>query len=79
MRPDRQLGDVGARAIIREIEHPHGRWLAVLGRDGKTNEWLLWNHAWIQEDVLDLRKDIAERLRDFEQDGDLNGRVTFEL
>lgn len=45
--------------------------LAAIGRDRSTNEWLLWGHAWIQSDVLDLRKDISERLRDFEADGDL--------
>src|SRR3954468_4375564 len=45
--------------------------LAVIGRAKGSLEWLLWNHAWVQEEVLELRKDIAERLRDFEQDGDL--------
>ncbi|WP_245297002.1 MULTISPECIES: terminase TerL endonuclease subunit [Rhodomicrobium] len=45
--------------------------LAVLGRCRQTRDWLLWNHAWCQEDVLELRQDIAERLRDFANDGDL--------
>jgi phage terminase large subunit-like protein len=45
--------------------------LAVLGRCRETRDWLLWAHAWCQEDVLTLRKDIAERLTDFEQHGDL--------
>lgn len=45
--------------------------LAVMGRDRKTSEWLLWNHAWLDKAVLDLRKDIAEKLVDFERDGDL--------
>ncbi len=45
--------------------------LAVLGRCKVTRDWLLWTHAWVQSDVLELRKDIAERLRDFERQGDL--------
>ncbi len=45
--------------------------LAVLGRCKVTRDWLLWTHAWCQEDVLELRKDIAERLTDFERAGDL--------
>jgi len=45
--------------------------LAVLGRDKITKDWLLWTHAWAQSDVLEKRKDIAEKLRDFEADGDL--------
>jgi phage terminase large subunit-like protein len=45
--------------------------LAVIGRCKVTRDWLLWTHAWCQRDVLELRKDIAERLIDFEKQGDL--------
>lgn len=45
--------------------------LAVLGRCKTTRDWLLWNKAWCHDDVLELRKEIAPRLRDFEQDRDL--------
>lgn len=45
--------------------------IAVLGRDKKTKEWLLWNRAWVQPLVLETRKEIAEHLRDFAKDGDL--------
>lgn len=45
--------------------------LAVLGRDKLTQEWLLWNKAWLDKSVLELRKDIAEKLLDFEAEGDL--------
>jgi phage terminase large subunit-like protein len=45
--------------------------LSATGRDKKTKEWLSWSHAWAHPEVLELRKDIAERLRDFERDGDL--------
>lgn len=45
--------------------------LAVIGRDRATRQWLLWAHAWCQKAVLDLRKEIAERLRDLEAAGDL--------
>jgi len=44
--------------------------LALLGRR-KDGKWLLWTRAWIQEDVLDLRKSESARFRDFERDGDL--------
>lgn len=45
--------------------------LAVIGRAKNTHEWLLWTHAWVQREVLELRKEIAERLQDFAADGDL--------
>lgn len=42
---------------------------AVIGRvDG---EWLVWTHAWCHEIVLERRKSEAERLRQFEKEGDL--------
>ena len=45
--------------------------LALIGRHKDTRDWMAWNRAWAQDDVLRLRKDIAEKLRDFEQAGDL--------
>jgi phage terminase large subunit-like protein len=45
--------------------------LCVLGRDRQTRDWLLWGKAWAQTDVLTRRKEIVERLRDFEAEGDL--------
>jgi phage terminase large subunit-like protein len=45
--------------------------LAVLGRDRDTSEWLLWAHAWAHPDVLERRRELVSRLRDFEADGDL--------
>jgi phage terminase large subunit-like protein len=45
--------------------------LAVLGRCAETKRWLLWNHAWAHPIVLERRKDIASKLRDFEQAGEL--------
>lgn len=45
--------------------------LAVLGRDKETGDWLLWTHAWAHKIVFERRKEIAERLRDFEKQGDL--------
>lgn len=44
---------------------------AVLGREKGTRRWLLWCRAWCFEGVLELRKEIAPRLRDFEKAGDL--------
>jgi phage terminase large subunit-like protein len=45
--------------------------LAVAGREKGTKRWLYWAHAWALRDVLELRKEIAPKLLDFEGDGDL--------
>lgn len=45
--------------------------LCLLGRDRATKGWLAWCHAWAHEGVLDRRKSIAARLRDFEREGTL--------
>ena len=45
--------------------------LAVVGRDKTTREWLVWTHAFAHPSVMERRKDIAARLRDFAKDGDL--------
>ena len=45
--------------------------LTVVGRDAKTGDLLSWSRAWALPIVLERRKDIAERLRDFERQGDL--------
>lgn len=45
--------------------------LAVVGRQKDSRNWLAWTHAWAHPSVLDRRKEIAPRLRDFEADGDL--------
>lgn len=49
---------------------------AVLGRErsnevGEPSRWLLWSHAWCHEGVLEARKSIAQRLRDFAAAGEL--------
>jgi phage terminase large subunit-like protein len=46
--------------------------LAVIGRDKKTREWLSWSRAWANPKVLELRKDIAANLADFEEEGTLS-------
>lgn len=45
--------------------------LCVLGREKETRRWLAWSHAWCHVGVLDTRKSIATKLRDFEKAGDL--------
>ncbi len=45
--------------------------LCVAGRERGTGRWLYWFHAWVCRDVLKLRPEIAEKLLDFERDGDL--------
>lgn len=45
--------------------------LAVVGRERETRRWLAWTHAWAHEIVLTRRPEIAPRLQDFAQAGDL--------
>lgn len=45
--------------------------LCLLGRDRVSKDWLAWCHAWCHEGVLERRKSIAPRLRDFERAGEL--------
>ena len=45
--------------------------LAILGRHRVTKDWLCWAHAWCHKGVLERRKSIAARLRDFEKAGEL--------
>lgn len=45
--------------------------VAVVGRDRETKKWLIWSHAWCHSGVLDRRKSIAARLRDFSDAGEL--------
>lgn len=45
--------------------------LTLMGRDRETRQWLHWAHAWAHKIVLERRKDIVSKLRDFEEDGDL--------
>lgn len=45
--------------------------LAIIGRDAKTREWLLWCHTWAHEKVLTRHDQIAPALRDFEREGSL--------
>lgn len=45
--------------------------LTILGRERGTGKWLSWEHAWVHKIALERRKEIAPRLLDFKQDGDL--------
>jgi phage terminase large subunit-like protein len=45
--------------------------MAVLGRHKASKRWLLWSHAWCHTSVLERRKSLVQKLRDFEADGDL--------
>ena len=45
--------------------------VCVLGRDRETKNWLAWGRAWCHKGVLERRKSIAARLRDFEREGTL--------
>lgn len=45
--------------------------LSVIGREAETKDWLSWSRAWAHESVLERRKSIASKLRDFEKEGSL--------
>ena len=45
--------------------------LTFIGREIDTGRWLWWSHAWAHPIVMDRRKDIAAKLRDLEEAGDL--------
>lgn len=45
--------------------------LCVLGRERDTRKWLAWFQAWAHPSVLDRRKDIVTKLRDFSDVGDV--------
>lgn len=45
--------------------------LSLVGRHKETNDWWCWSHAWCHTSVLERRKSIASRLRDFEAEGSL--------
>jgi phage terminase large subunit-like protein len=46
--------------------------LSVIGREKHTRRWLMWNHAFAHPKVLEIRKEIAANLRDFEKEGSLH-------
>ncbi|WP_132254724.1 terminase large subunit [Methylobacterium segetis] len=41
--------------------------LCVLGREKGSRRWLAWSHTWCHVGVLERRKSIASKLRDFEK------------
>ena len=45
--------------------------VCLLGRDKETKDWLAWGRAWCHKSVLERRKSIASRLRDFVAEGSL--------
>lgn len=46
--------------------------VCVIGREKVTRRWLIWCHAYAHPKVLEIRKEIAPRLRDFEAEGSLS-------
>lgn len=78
----RELDDMLSRCEVAVIGADGGGLddlygLVVLGRERSDVEdvdkriWHCWAHAWCFRSVLEERKDIAARLQDFENDGDL--------
>jgi phage terminase large subunit-like protein len=50
--------------------------VTVMGRERRSRRWLSWSRAWVQTDVLELRKEIAPKLLDLQAAGEL---VIFDL
>lgn len=45
--------------------------VCVIGREKATRRWLVWCHAFAHRKVLEVRKEIAAQLLDFEEEGSL--------
>lgn len=45
--------------------------LVVMGREKRTRRWLVWAHGWAHKIVLERRKEVAPRLLQFQEQGDL--------
>lgn len=45
--------------------------VCVMGRHRETGRWMLWSKAWADRGVLDLHKQIAAKLQDLADAGDL--------
>ncbi|MDZ4376480.1 MAG: terminase large subunit [Phenylobacterium sp.] len=50
--------------------------ITAMGREKGTRRWLSVSLAWVQSDVLENRKEIAPKLRELEETGDL---IIFDL
>jgi phage terminase large subunit-like protein len=46
--------------------------LAVVGRHKVTRQWLVWCYAWAHPSVMSRRKEIAARLKDFADAGEMS-------
>jgi len=46
--------------------------VCVIGREKVTRRWLVWCHAFAHPKVLEIRPEIASRLKDFEEEGSLS-------
>ena len=74
--PDLTLDELIARSEVATIGIDGGGLddllaIAVIGREKNTRRWLVWNHTFAHPKVLELRKDIAAHLLDFEEEGSL--------
>nr|WP_248287390.1 terminase large subunit [Massilia antarctica] len=74
--PSFALGDLIQRSEVIDIGIDGGGLddllgFAVVGRCATTRQWLTWTHAWAHPSVLERRKEVAPRLKDFAKTGDL--------
>jgi len=76
VRPDITLNSILERCEVVTVGIDGGGLddllgLAVVGRERETRRWLAWCRAWAHPSVLQRRKEIAPRLHDFANAGDL--------
>lgn len=74
--PELTLGEILKRSDVATVGIDGGGLddllaLTVLGREAGTGRWLLWSRAWAHPVVLKRRQEIAQKLQDLEEDGDL--------
>lgn len=65
------LDDLLGMAVIGRLPNVVRKYKTTDQQTVEVKPWWVWTHAWCHEIALERRKSIADRLKDFEKDGDL--------